>query len=613
MVRAGGNDRIAGLLAPTDEHGELSGDLRPAMERLARLARRLAGAEVAIILLRRPDGELVGSSAIAQSDLAPLEELARRAIERREAQVGDGQPECFAIPVIEGGGEAIGAIAVRRSASAARDDVDREALEELTAIVADTLQRAEREDELRSLAEEQHALFTSIDEGLCIIDVLFDPNGSPCDYRFLEANPAFERHTGLRDAIGRTARELVPDLEAHWFEIYGRVASTGEPPRFVQHASAMDDRWFDVYAFRVGKPEQRHVALLFTDISERKRAEEDRARLAAIVEHSWDAIVRRSLDGAITDWNRGAELMYGYTAEEIVGRNVEAAIPPERADELADLQERLGRGEHIPMFETVRMRKDGTRFDVALTLTPIKDAEGNVTGVATLTQDISKRRELERLRRDLLAMVSHDLRTPLTAIRTSAQILQRRGEYRSEIVEILVSASERMDRLVGDLADMVRLDAGRLELRRTRCDLVEIVRAQARTVEGHARSGRVLVEPSPCALDGDWDADRVGQVVQNLLTNAVTHAPEEGTVTVRFACAPGEARISVADEGPGIAPEHLPHLFDRFYRGEATGAGGLGLGLYISRMLVEAHGGRIEVDSQLGHGTIFTVVLPRDA
>jgi PAS domain S-box-containing protein len=122
------------------------------------------------------------------------------------------------------------------------------------------------------------SLFETMDQGYCILEMIFDQHNHPLDYRFIEINPMFEQQTGLKNAIGKTARELVPTLEAHWFEIYGKVALTGEPIRFINGSEPMG-RWFEVYAFRVGKPEKRQVALLFTDITERRKHEEERARL----------------------------------------------------------------------------------------------------------------------------------------------------------------------------------------------------------------------------------------------------------------------------------------------------------------------------------------------
>ena len=136
----------------------------------------------------------------------------------------------------------------------------------------DASQKRRAERALVRSEEQYRALFTSIDEGYCVIEMLYDDD-RPVDYRFLEVNPAFEEHTGLRDATGKRVRELAPGHEAHWFETYGRVAETGEPTRFENEAKAMGGRWFDVYAFRLGEPEERKVAVLFTDITERKRLE----------------------------------------------------------------------------------------------------------------------------------------------------------------------------------------------------------------------------------------------------------------------------------------------------------------------------------------------------
>jgi len=152
----------------------------------------------------------------------------------------------------------------------------------LLATVRDVTERKRAEQALRASEEKYHSLFETIDEGFCIVEVIFDEAGEPIDYRFLEVNPAFERHTGLRDAAGRRMRELEPRHEEHWFETYGRIARTGEPERFQNPAEYLDDRIFDVYAFRIGAPEERKVAILFTDITRRREVEEERLRLRGL-------------------------------------------------------------------------------------------------------------------------------------------------------------------------------------------------------------------------------------------------------------------------------------------------------------------------------------------
>jgi PAS domain S-box-containing protein len=150
----------------------------------------------------------------------------------------------------------------------------------LRGVVIDATRQFEAEQQLRMTEERYRTLFDAIDEGLCVVEVLYDGAGQPCDYRFLEANPAFTKHTGLHDVVGRSARQLVPRLEQHWFDTYGRVAATGEPVRFVNQVAELG-RWYDVYATRVDPPEARRVAIMFTDITERRRSEEALRKMAA--------------------------------------------------------------------------------------------------------------------------------------------------------------------------------------------------------------------------------------------------------------------------------------------------------------------------------------------
>jgi len=201
----------------------------------------------------------------------------------------------------------------------------------------DITERKQIEQELRESEERYRNLFNTMDEGFCIIEMLFDGSGRPSDYRFLKVNAAFEKQTGLHDAEGKLMRELAPDHEEHWFEIYGKIALTGQALRFTNEARALN-RWYEVYAYRVGKPEERQVAIVFHDISEIKEAEkalqkahdelEERvrertealARQAELLELAHNAILVRDLESRITFWNHRAEDVYGWTKSEAMGR-----------------------------------------------------------------------------------------------------------------------------------------------------------------------------------------------------------------------------------------------------------------------------------------------------
>jgi PAS domain S-box-containing protein len=345
------------------------------------------------------------------------------------------------------------------------------------------------------------------------------------------------------------------------------------------------------------------------DVSERHRAAVDRQRLAAIVDSSNDVIIGKTLDGIVTSWNQAAEQLYGYTAEEMIGQSIARIFPPERIEEFRDIMDRIRRGERISHHDAVRIAKDGRRIDISVSVSPVTDAAGRIVGAATIAQDIGERKRIEAAQRDFLAMVSHDLRSPLTVIRASTQLLQRRGEYRESTIATILQYADRMARLIDDLADVVRLEEGHLPLQREPLDLVVLARECAAAAEQQSANHAVRVDAPESSICGMWDRVRLGQVLENLVSNALKHGAEEGEVVVRVEERDGEALISVRDSGPGVDPEHVPHLFDRFYRAN-TRSSGLGLGLYISRILVEAHGGRIWVESRLGQGSTFTIGLP---
>jgi signal transduction histidine kinase len=207
------------------------------------------------------------------------------------------------------------------------------------------------------------------------------------------------------------------------------------------------------------------------------------------------------------------------------------------------------------------------------------------------------------------------LKIPLTTIRGFAQLMLRRRQLSEPGLRTMLSQADRLERLINDLLDGARLEAGRLDIIPARVDLAALAQETADAARQLSPTHAITVISPETPIIGRWDAGRLEQVFENLLTNAIKYSPDGSDVIVRLEDGGVEAAVTISDQGAGIAPDQLPHLFSRFTRlqaATASGAPGLGLGLYIARSLVEAHGGRVWVESKVGVGSTFGFVLPID-
>lgn len=225
--------------------------------------------------------------------------------------------------------------------------------------------------------------------------------------------------------------------------------------------------------------------------------------------------------------------------------------------------------------------------------------------------------EARRGREQSLAMVTHEIRGVVAVLSGYTQLLARPEGRRARLLDRMVAVvpdqMQRLVRLVDDLQDLSHIERGRFEIRRGRCDLVAVARGVAEAQQSRTAQHRIVLDSETDRLDGQWDCDRLGQVLSNLVRNAVNYSPEGGAIRVTLATADGLAQVSVSDQGVGIAPEDIPHLFKPYARLERTREiKGTGLGLVISKAIVEAHGGSMEVRSQLGKGSTFAFTLPLD-
>jgi PAS domain S-box-containing protein len=388
------------------------------------------------------------------------------------------------------------------------------------------------------------------------------------------------------------------------------------------------------------------VVLVFRDVTERRRAEVESLRLAAIVEGSDDAIIGKDLNGLITTWNPGAKRLFQYDAEEIIGQPVSKLIPPDRLEEENRILDRLQSGDRVEHFETVRLRKDGNPIHVSLTISPMRDKEGHIIGASKIARDITTQKEAELALRTAQAKLeshalelektvvertaklreivseleafsyslSHDLRAPLRAIQGFTElVLTDYGDKIPEGVDYLrrvVNAAARMDRLIQDVLAFARVS--RQEIAVSRVDPEKLVRDLVEErPELHPPRGNVTVDsPLPPVIGHDAS---LTQCLANLLDNAVKFVPPGVVPQVRvFAERHGtRVRINVKDNGIGIEPEGQRRLFAVFQRlATAHTYQGTGIGLAIVRKAAERMGGTVGVESTPGQGSTFWVELP---
>jgi PAS domain S-box-containing protein len=382
------------------------------------------------------------------------------------------------------------------------------------------------------------------------------------------------------------------------------------------------------------------------DITERKRwqeAEVAESFLGALVESAQDAIISKNLDGIVTTWNPAAEKLFGYSSQEIVGKPITILIPENLSEEEPQILKRIRRGERIDHYETVRRKKDGTVIHVAQTISPIRDTLGRVIGVSNLTRDITAQRESARRESDalkqaqvakqqaeeasrakdeFLATVSHELRTPMTAIMGWSRLLmsqQLDPERQRKALETIDKNARSQAQLIEDLLDISRIVSGRLRIEFKPVDMAVVIAAAIETARPAAEAKQIRIQTVLSSGSGPilGDAERLQQVIWNLLSNAVRFTPKEGTIRISLDRVESQVELRVADNGMGIKEAFIPHLFERFTQADSSitrSGGGLGMGLAIVKSLVELHGGVVSASSPgEGKGATFVVKLPISA
>jgi PAS domain S-box-containing protein len=499
----------------------------------------------------------------------------------------------------------------------------------------DITDRKQTEEALRQSESELTEFFENATEAIHWVG----PDGT-----ILRANRAELRMLGYRadEYVGRNIAEFHVEREVIE-DILAQLTRGETLERYSARMRSKDGSIRDVLInssvyFEDGK--FIHTRCFTRDVTDQLRTDKSLRDLAAIVESTDDAIISKDLNGVITSWNPGAEKLYGYKAEEMIGQPVNILIPIERPDEEPAILAKLRRGERIDHYETVRVAKDGRPINVSLTVSPIKNAAGKVIGASKIARDVSEQKraqkEMERIlareraareeaevanraKDEFLAVLSHELRTPLTAMLGWLSILrahrvdQKTTEHAIETIERNAKAQAQ---LIEDLVDVSRIVGGKLNLELRPIDLLPVINAAIEVVRPAAEAKTISIEINYNSSVGpvSGDPDRLQQVIWNLLSNAVKFTPKGGSIQVEFGQTESSAELVIRDTGIGIPPQFLPHVFERFRQAESAlnrSHRGMGLGLAIVRHLVELHGGTVTAASEgENQGSTFILTFP---
>jgi PAS domain S-box-containing protein len=384
-----------------------------------------------------------------------------------------------------------------------------------------------------------------------------------------------------------------------------RRAATGE--YFVVHLVPLKNEKGEVEAGLV----------MAMDVTFLKQAEEKSAKLAAIIDSSDDAIISKTLESVITSWNDSAERMFGYKADEIIGETIYKLIPPDRREEEPRILARLKSGERVEHFETKRLRKDGRLIDVSLSISPVKDPQGNIIGLSKIARDITERKLDEVRKNDFIGMASHELKTPLTSLSAIMQVTQ--SKLKNSDDAFLAGAMEkanlqvkRMTGMINGFLNISRLESGKLFVEKDIFDINELLREVYDETNLVVSTHKVMLLQLG-EIKVNADRDKINSVISNFVSNAIKYSPKGKLIEIASQISGNTVIVHVKDEGMGIKPQHLAHIFDRYYRVETEHTrhiSGFGIGLYLSAEIIERHDGKIWAESESGKGSTFYFSLP---
>jgi PAS domain S-box-containing protein len=502
-------------------------------------------------------------------------------------------------------------------------EIDWEGRPAYLASLRDITDRKKTEEMLRF----SHAAFRSIHEGVIATDTR---------YEITHWNDISEKIYGIKAAaaIGRPLMDIIEIKENFPGENDRRLArleSDGYYREEQLHRTKHGEVWVDVSVQAIEENGQRYGwVMLASAITQRKLAEEalkrSEEKYRELISTSTDGIVSHDAHLRIIIWNQGAERIFGYTEKEMLGQPITKIIPERDHQKTQQILRSLnstgaaGPGNRI--IEGCGLRKDGKEIPIELSVSSKKYEENYIT--TAIIRDVTERkaaeaklREIDRMKSEFLANVSHELRTPLQSITGFTKLIMN-GQVpdpatQQEFYQIIDRETQHLGNLINGLLDLSRLESGRFQINRQPAAIRDTMLDSIKSFHTLARDKNItLNEEIPAELpEMEIDDERMRQVFVNLLSNAIKFSDSGGSVTIRAEKHPDELIFQVSDQGIGMSPETVKHLFERFYRAEdKSGRGGTGLGLYITRQIVEAHGGHIWVESRPHEGSTFSFNLP---
>jgi PAS domain S-box-containing protein len=350
-----------------------------------------------------------------------------------------------------------------------------------------------------------------------------------------------------------------------------------------------------------------------------ERARQQAAQLSALIEQLQAGVVLVDGEGRLRVLNHAARTLFGSSA--VVGQSIDdlgIAFETIRGSPLSPAESPLRRmtsGESFAGNEVVVVCRDGQRRRVIVGASAVRDQMGHIASAVAILHDVTDLRALEKMREEYIAFISHDLRSPLTSVMFFSSLLERllgeQGlETEADNAKRIRQNAEQMRGLIQDLMDSTRIEGGQRSMRKSPTDIGALVRRVCDSASGNAKS-RIHIDADGVLPVIDADGPQIERAITNLITNALKYSTPDSAIGVRCAHVDGAIVVSVTDRGPGIAKDAAAHVFDKYFRAGRRDPGeGIGLGLYITRLIAEAHGGTVSVQSEVGKGSTFQLILP---